>query len=109
MGNFRRDTFDGAAVRIGIPGLHPHELRHTAASLVIASGASIKVVQSMLGHKSATMTFDLYGHLMGDRLDVVADAMDAARAAALAERVAHPLPTADIIELGSVRQAAGGQ
>ena len=49
VGNFRRDTFDRAAVRIGIPGLHPHELRHTAASLAIASGASIKVVQSMLG------------------------------------------------------------
>jgi hypothetical protein len=34
----------------------------------------------MLGHKSATMTLDLYGHLFGDRLDVVADAMDSARA-----------------------------
>jgi hypothetical protein len=33
-------------------------------------------------HKSATMTLDLYGHLYGDRLDEVADAMDAARAAA---------------------------
>lgn len=49
--------------------------------MAIASGADVKVVQQMLGHKSATMTFDLYGHLMGDRLDVVADAMDTARAA----------------------------
>ena len=31
----------------------------------------------MLGHKSAVMTLDQYGHLFGDRLDVVADAMDA--------------------------------
>jgi len=38
------------------------------------------VVQQMLGHESATMTLDLYGHLFPDRLDVVADAMDAARA-----------------------------
>ena len=37
----------------------------------------------MLGHKSATMTLDLYGHLFGDRLDVVADAMEAPRKAAL--------------------------
>lgn len=59
-------------------GLHPHELRHTAASLAIASGANVKVVQQMLGHKSATMTLDLYGHLFGDQLDEVADAMDAA-------------------------------
>ena len=39
----------------------------------------------MLGHKSATMTLDLYGHLFGDRLDVVADAMDAAGTAALSD------------------------
>jgi len=63
---------------------HPHEFRHTAASLAIAAGADVKVVQQMLGHKSATLTLDLYGHLFGDRLDVVADAMDTARTAALA-------------------------
>jgi hypothetical protein len=59
----------------------PHALRHTAASLAIAAGANVKVVQTMLGHKSATMTLDLYGHLFGDQLDQVADAMDAARTA----------------------------
>ena len=39
----------------------------------------------MLGHKRAVMTLDQYGHLFGDRLDVVADAMDAARTSALAD------------------------
>ena len=63
---------------------HPHEFRHTAASLAIAAGADVKVVQRMLGHKSATMTLDLYGHLFPDRLDAVAQAMDAARVAAVA-------------------------
>ena len=63
-----------AAVKIGKLGLTPHGLRHTAASLAIASGADIKVVQQMLGHKSATMTLDLYGHLFPDRLDTVGDA-----------------------------------
>ena len=96
--NFRRVALDPAANTIGVPDLHPHALRHTAASLAIASGADVKVVQQMLGHKSAIMTLDLYGHLFGDRLDVVADALDAARAAALAARVAHPLPTAEVIE-----------
>ena len=75
---FRRAAFDRAAASIGMPGLHPHELRHTAASLAIASGADVKVVQTMLGHASAAMTLDQYGHLFGDRLDEVADAMDAA-------------------------------
>lgn len=80
--NFRRQGFEPAAARAGLPNLTPHALRHTAASLAIASGANVKVVQSMLGHKSATMTLDLYGHLFDDQLDEVANAMDSARAAA---------------------------
>ncbi|HEV7211922.1 MAG TPA: tyrosine-type recombinase/integrase, partial [Blastococcus sp.] len=77
---FRRRSFDRAAAAIGLPGLVPHELRHTAASLAIAAGANVKGVQSMLGHASAAMTLDRYGHLFGDELDAVADRMDAARA-----------------------------
>jgi integrase len=79
---FQRAALTRTAEALKIPGFHPHELRHTAASLAIASGADVKVVQQMLGHKSATMTLGLYGHLFGDRLDVVADAMDSARASA---------------------------
>ena len=76
---FQRAVLTRAAQSIGIDHFHPHELRHTAASLAIASGADVKVVQQMLGHKSATMTLDLYGHLFDNRLDEVAAAMDAAR------------------------------
>ena len=100
---FQRAALTEATKRIGIAGFHPHELRHTAASLAIASGADIKVVQQMLGHKSATMTLDLYGHLFPDRLDVVADAIDAARAKALSDR--HQISTkrasAEVVELKS--------
>lgn len=76
VGNFRRDVFDPAVRRVGPEGFHPHELRHTAASIAIASGADVKVVQLMLGHKTATMTLDLYGHLFPDRLDELADRLD---------------------------------
>ncbi len=62
--NFRRTSFDPAVRAAGLDGLTPHALRHTAASLAIASGANVKVVQTMLGHQSATMTLDLYGHLL---------------------------------------------
>jgi integrase len=86
--NFRRDVFGPAAGASGLDGLVPHALRHTAASLAIAAGADVKVVQQMLGHKSATMTLDLYGHLFESRLDEVADRLDAAANAA----VARPLP-----------------
>lgn len=80
---FQRATLNQAANRAGQTGLHPHELRHTAASLAIASGADVKVVQQMLGHRSATMTLDLYGHLFADRLDEVAERLNADRTAAL--------------------------
>ncbi len=56
VSNVRRRWFDRAAAAAGIPGLTPHELRHTAASLAIASGANVKAVQSMLGHAKAAMT-----------------------------------------------------
>lgn len=79
-GNFRRGYFNRAAKQAGLQDLVPHELRHTAASLAIASGANIKVVQTMMGHASATMTWDRYGHLYDGDLDTVADRLDTARA-----------------------------
>lgn len=78
VGNFRRRCFDRAAHEVGLAGLTPHELRHTAASLAIASGASVKGVQRMLGHASAAMTLDVYSGLFDDDLDAVADRLDAA-------------------------------
>ena len=47
----------------------PHDLRHYFASIQIRSGQSIKVLQALLGHKSAVETWDTYGHLMGDEDD----------------------------------------
>jgi integrase len=75
---FQRSVLNQAAESLGLGHLHPHSLRHTAASLAIASGANVKVVQQMLGHKSATMTLDLYGHLFPDQLDEVGDRLDSA-------------------------------
>ncbi|HET7067332.1 MAG TPA: site-specific integrase [Nocardioides sp.] len=56
-----RTAFGAAAMAIGVPDLHLHQLRHTAASVAIASGADVKVVQQMLGHSSATITLDNTG------------------------------------------------
>jgi integrase len=77
-----------AAAELAVPGLTPHKLRHTAASLAIAAGADVKVLQTMLGHADAAMTLNVYGHLFPDRLDDVAGALDRNRARALAERSA---------------------
>ena len=43
---------------------------------MIGSGANVRTVQAQLGHKTATMTLDQYGHLFPDGLDDVADKMD---------------------------------
>ncbi|MEV4867188.1 tyrosine-type recombinase/integrase [Streptomyces ossamyceticus] len=67
----------------------PHKLRHTAASLAIASGADVNVVQTMLGHKSATLTLDTYGHLFPDRRDEVSKKMHKRRAKQLAKAKAE--------------------
>lgn len=84
-----RWVFDQAVKEVGLTGVVPHGLRHTAASSAISAGADIKVVQRMLGHKTATLTLDLYGHLFPDDLDAVADGMDrGARAAADSLRTA---------------------
>jgi hypothetical protein len=48
--------------------------------MAISAGASIKVVQKMLGHKSATLTLDRYGHLYPDELQGVADRLDSLHA-----------------------------
>jgi site-specific recombinase XerC len=70
--------FDPAAEKAGLPGVTPHELRHTAASLAVAAGANVKAVQQMLGHASAAMTLDGYAGLFADDLDAVADQLDRA-------------------------------
>jgi integrase len=79
-----RRWFDQAAKEIGVLGLTPHELRHTCASLAISAGANIKAVQRLLGHETASMTLDEYGHLFSDDLTAVATSLDAAVQAARA-------------------------
>ena len=67
---FRRDVFDRAAVAAGLAGLTPHELRHTAASLAIASGASVKAVQRTPKFFQPRVLLTLYNanrHLEKDR------------------------------------------
>jgi integrase len=85
--NFRPRIFDPAAASVGLAGLTPHELRHTAASLAVAAGANVKVVQLMLGHASAAMTLDVYAGLFGDDLDSVAERLDAAFTSSSADQV----------------------
>ena len=90
-----------------MPGLPPdfrfHDLRHYFASLLIASGADVKVVQARLRHASAKTTLDTYGHLWPDSDDSTRAAIEAVMAAR-ADAVADSLRTE-----GVVRHSAAGQ
>ena len=77
LNNFRRRVWAPAVKRAGLDGLRIHDLRHTCASLAISTGASVKVIQRMLGHASAAMTLDRYGHLMPSESESVAERLDA--------------------------------
>jgi integrase len=82
LSNWRRRVFDPAVAAIGQTGLTPHDLRHTAATLAIASKADVKQVALMLGHKDASMTLNVYAGLFDSDLDELADRQDEAIAAA---------------------------
>lgn len=74
-----RYTFQKATAAVdGCNEVRLHDLRHTCASLAISEGANVKVVQKLLGHKTAVLTLDRYSHLFSDDLDAVASAFDAA-------------------------------
>lgn len=82
----------GGARGGGVEYLRIHDLRHTAASLAVQSGAHVKAVQRMLGHRSAAITRDRYADLWDSDLEAVAGSLDRARAAAVG---GHGLTTDD--------------
>jgi integrase len=66
------DNFSHAFSRLcesaGLGHWHPHELRHSGASLMLAHGTPLHVVSEVLGHASSAITKDVYGHLVeGDK------------------------------------------
>ncbi|MCH8065334.1 MAG: tyrosine-type recombinase/integrase [Chloroflexi bacterium] len=62
-----KSTFDRLAKRSGISRLHPHLLRHTAATRMLANGADLHTVQRMLRHSDIRTTLR-YLHLVTDQL-----------------------------------------
>ena len=83
-------VFGDARAKVpGLPdGFRFQDLRHYFASLLIASGADVKVVQARLRHASAKTTLDVYGHLMPDREESTRNAVESIMAARIpADRV----------------------
>jgi integrase len=75
-----------AGATVGLNGVTPHALRHTAGSLALASGATVVTVQKLLGHQSPITTMNVYSHMLPDDFDKLTEAMDSAVRAAAATR-----------------------
>lgn len=62
--NWRKRNWEPIRVAAGFPRLHFHDLRHTHATHMLAAGMPAKDLAERLGHRSTTMTWDLYGHVV---------------------------------------------
>jgi integrase len=96
-GAFYRRQFKPAVVAAGIdPRFRFHDLRHTAAALLVAQGAHPLAVKQRLGHSSITVTMDRYGHLFPALEAELAEGLDRA----WHERVVSEPCHGAVIELG---------
>ncbi len=76
LANVHRRSFKPLLEKAGLPNIRFHDLRHTAASLLLWQGEHPKVVQEMLGHSSIALTMDTYSHLIEGMQRSVADKME---------------------------------
>jgi integrase len=79
LSNWRKRVFYPAVAGAKLDPPRPtvHDLRHTAASLMIAAGMHSKAVCEALGHSSITITMNRYGHLFESLQDDAGDRYDA--------------------------------
>lgn len=75
----------------GLPRMRFHDLRHTAASLLLNHKVPVIVVSSMLGHSKPSVTLDIYAHVFHDMQGEAAIIMD---------KLVTPIP----VELPAVKQ-----
>ncbi len=74
--SWQRQTFYDALRLADLPTIRFHDLRHTAATLLLVRGVHFKVVSEMLGHATVTLTLDTYSHLVPVLHAQAAAAMD---------------------------------
>jgi integrase len=75
--SYQTATFKKATGAAGLPEIRFHDMRHTAATLLLSKGVHVKLVSEMLGHTTITLTLDTYSHLIPDMHGDAAAAMDA--------------------------------
>ena len=75
--SYQTATFKKATGAAGLPEIRFHDMRHTAATLLLSKGVHVKLVSEMLGHTTITLTLDTYSHLIPAMHGDAAAAMDA--------------------------------
>lgn len=75
--HLRNRSFTPLLVRAGLPPVRFHDLRHTAATLLLAQGVHPRLVQEQLGHARVNITLDTYSHVTAPMMEGVANVMDA--------------------------------
>jgi integrase len=76
VGDLVREEYHPLLRRAGLPRIRFHDLRHTAATLMLARGVPAKVASEMLGHSTIGITLDLYSHVSEGMQRQAAQAID---------------------------------
>jgi len=74
--NFHKNSWRPLLTRAGLPHRRVHDLRHTAATLMLSRSVPVKVVSEMLGHADVSTTLSIYAHVLPDMQGGAARAMD---------------------------------
>ena len=69
-------SFKQLLKKAGLPNIRFHDLRHTAATLMLQQGTHPKIVQERLGHSDISMTLNTYSHVLPVMQDEVAEKLD---------------------------------
>ncbi|MEW4328217.1 site-specific integrase [Rossellomorea marisflavi] len=62
--------------KVGLPPIRFHDFRHTHASILLANGVNVKVIQERLGHSRISTTLDTYSHVFPSQQREAADLFD---------------------------------
>src|SRR5260221_61058 len=70
------DLFTSLVKKAGLPHMRFHDLRHSAATILLAMNVPVKVIQELLGHSSITTTLNVYGHVLPSMQEEAMDKME---------------------------------